>query len=58
MIINLRPIHSIGKFYNKLNSIGKQRAKKLAREAGRMPKIQIEQAVIALEQSTRYSNIL
>lgn len=56
MVINLRPIHSIGKFYNRLNAEGKKQAKALAHNACRMPKIKIEQAVIRLESMSKHNN--
>lgn len=56
-MINLKPVHSIGKFFALLSPRMKKQAKSLARRAGRMPKPEIDKEVYFLEQSSRYNNI-
>ena len=56
MIINLRPIRSIGEFYKDLGPKGQEQAKELAKNAHTMPKIKIEQEVIRLKKMTEQKN--
>lgn len=56
MIINLRPIHSIGEFYKDLGPEGQKQARALAGKAHAMPKIKIEQEVIRLRKMTDEKN--
>ena len=58
MIINLRPIHSIGKFFDKLSPEKRREAKALAARAHRMPKIEIEQEVLKLKRASEVTNFL
>lgn len=56
--IHLRPIYSIGKFYDKLNTKGKKDAKRLAGRAHIMPRIQIHLEIARIRRASKYSQIL
>jgi hypothetical protein len=56
MIIYSRPIRSIGAFFARLSPDNQRKALALADRAHKMPKIDIERAVIKLEKTLDYTN--
>lgn len=56
--VHLRPIYGIGKFYDKLNSKGKNDAKALASKAHYLPRIQIALEIARIQRASKYSQIL
>lgn len=55
-VIIMKPVHSIGRFYDKLNSVAKKQAQGLHRQAPRMASVKIQSEYYRLERMSRVSN--